>query len=610
VEVKSIQVEEGFLDGLDLRLTPGLNVLIGARGSGKTSVIELLRFCLGRTSYAEPLGKLARQHAISVLGRGRVTVTVETPRGELEISRSVDDPEPRGIDALAEQLPIILSQNEIERVGLDSAGRLKLIDDFRTPADEGLSEDALVSDIASTMAEIQGLRSETDDIEQQLEAIGDLTDALQAAETEAADVASAVLAASVEQSRLDQVGKELARLSVAEAVLERSAKAIDSWKQAVSRLGLPSLENWPDAAGEPDAMEMARSGMRRMFEHLHNLLEAAGDVQQLVESVRSGKRAQQAALEEEARGLRRRVNEVDQGAGAVSQRLAELRERIGQASALEQLRETKWRDVEGLREMRGGLLDDLDRLRESRFLDRLRTVEELRALVGPAVGISIERYGMHGGYANAIATALRGSGLHYSNLAPLLSDSLSPRELIEAAETNDAEFVARVADMSLDRARRVLDYIALNGGGEVLTAPLDDLVILSLLDGGEYKPTEVLSTGQRCTVVLPMLLAHRDQVLIVDQPEDNLDNAFIVDTVVDGVGSRAMSQTIFATHNPNIPVLGDAKNVVLMHSDGIRGFVQVQGPLHASSVVDAISNVMEGGREAFERRARFYLRAE
>ena len=44
--IERIQVEEGFLDGLDLTFVSGLNVLIGPRGSGKTSVIELIRFCL------------------------------------------------------------------------------------------------------------------------------------------------------------------------------------------------------------------------------------------------------------------------------------------------------------------------------------------------------------------------------------------------------------------------------------------------------------------------------------------------------------------------------------------------------------------------------------
>ena len=52
-----VQIEEGFLDGLDLPFQPGLNVIIGARGTGKTSLIELVRYCLG----APPWKKLRRQ---------------------------------------------------------------------------------------------------------------------------------------------------------------------------------------------------------------------------------------------------------------------------------------------------------------------------------------------------------------------------------------------------------------------------------------------------------------------------------------------------------------------------------------------------------------------
>src|SRR2546430_14366174 len=75
--IERMQVEEGFLDGLDLVFTPGLNVLIGPRGSGKTSVLELLRFCFGVEAFTQKAGRAAQEHALSVLGpSGRVSVTV------------------------------------------------------------------------------------------------------------------------------------------------------------------------------------------------------------------------------------------------------------------------------------------------------------------------------------------------------------------------------------------------------------------------------------------------------------------------------------------------------------------------------------------------------
>ena len=61
---------------------------------------------------------------------------------------------------------------------------------------------------------------------------------------------------------------------------------------------------------------------------------------------------------------------------------------------------------------------------------------------------------------------------------------------------------------------------------------------LQLLDGAEYKSTPVLSTGQRCTVVLPILLRHDERPLVIDQLEDHLDNAYVVDTLVRAVSAR------------------------------------------------------------------------
>jgi hypothetical protein len=98
-----------------------------------------------------------------------------------------------------------------------------------------------------------------------------------------------------------------------------------------------------------------------------------------------------------------------------------------------------------------------------------------------------------------------------------------------------------------------------------------------------------------------------DHPAALDQPEDHLDNAFVVGTLVKAIRARGGSaQTIIATHNPNIPVLGNADFVAHLESDGDRCFVQVTGALDDVAVVNSITNIMEGGREAFQRRAAFY----
>jgi predicted ATP-dependent endonuclease of OLD family len=74
VLIESIRVEGGILDKFEQKFSPKLNVLIGGRGTGKSSVIELLRFCLGAESYTDDSETDAAEHALGVLGDGRVTV--------------------------------------------------------------------------------------------------------------------------------------------------------------------------------------------------------------------------------------------------------------------------------------------------------------------------------------------------------------------------------------------------------------------------------------------------------------------------------------------------------------------------------------------------------
>jgi ABC-type cobalamin/Fe3+-siderophores transport system ATPase subunit len=117
---------------------------------------------------------------------------------------------------------------------------------------------------------------------------------------------------------------------------------------------------------------------------------------------------------------------------------------------------------------------------------------------------------------------------------------------------------------------------------------------------------ENLSTGQKATAVLLLLLLESDAPLVVDQPEDDLDNRFITEGVVPKIREeKERRQFIFATHNANIPVLGDAELVATLKPDG-SGHAAIPpewlGSIDCELVRDSIGEVLEGGREAFEIR--------
>ena len=123
--IERVQVEEGFLDGLDLELSAGLNVVIGARGTGKTSLIELIRFCLGIPGHTTESSQRSVEHAMSILEDGRVTVTMNVAGRRITVSRASDESVPMRSSEFVS--PLIFSQTEIETVGLSSKGRLRIL---------------------------------------------------------------------------------------------------------------------------------------------------------------------------------------------------------------------------------------------------------------------------------------------------------------------------------------------------------------------------------------------------------------------------------------------------------------------------------------------------
>lgn len=204
--------------------------------------------------------------------------------------------------------------------------------------------------------------------------------------------------------------------------------------------------------------------------------------------------------------------------------------------------------------------------------------------------------------------SLRGTNTR-SSLIDAVADRVLPRQLLEMVEGGDAKGLAAVSDIASDRAQKLIENLhtrhLLQGLGSI---SLTDSVDFRLRDGSVEKSVDSLSTGQKCAVTLPIVLSEQERTLILDQPEDHLDNAFLVTNIVSGLNARRKggAQTIVATHNANIPVLGSADNVVVLSSDGKVGTVEVQGAFDSDAVVDKITRLMEGGREAFARRSAFY----
>ena len=122
-------------------------------------------------------------------------------------------------------------------------------------------------------------------------------------------------------------------------------------------------------------------------------------------------------------------------------------------------------------------------------------------------------------------------------------------------------------------------------------------------DGRDWSPITQGSQGQRSAALLAFLLAFGDEPLVLDQPEDDLDNYLIYELTVRQIReNKRRRQLIIVTHNPNVVVNGDAEMVQAL--DFVRGQCRVEerGALQDKAVREKVCRVMEGGREAFSRR--------
>nr|QNO45985.1 hypothetical protein IBBCPAGD_00001 [Methanosarcinales archaeon ANME-2c ERB4] len=135
----------------------------------------------------------------------------------------------------------------------------------------------------------------------------------------------------------------------------------------------------------------------------------------------------------------------------------------------------------------------------------------------------------------------------------------------------------------------------------------EDKIEISLKVNGEYKKIDGLSAGQKATALLLLLFAREENPLIIDQPEEDLDNRFIYEDVVKTLRDmKGKRQLIIATHNANIPVLGDSELIIVLESEAGRCKIIDRGSIDKESIRQGVKNIMEGGEEAFMRRAGKY----
>lgn len=615
--IKEISFAGGFLDGLKIELSEGLSCIIGARGTGKTTVLELVRYALD----ALPSTSDAERQRIEALvkanlGDGSVELLIETREGlTYKVIRSwQDDPAVVTADGAPTEITLrsggafhadIFSQNEIERIANQAISQLSLIDRFEADRIAQLSAElrTLTSRLTTNATTLFPLQDQINAINNEIAGLPGIEEKIKALGPITGRNAEAVTKAQQTKS-LRQ--REVQALDGLWGFIQEYDQQIEDLRGQVANRTTQWLTQ--DLLAGPNGTML--TGVKRL------MLDGGAEIDGLLRQAKSRLSQMQSALGDTGTTLHGAHAQQEAAYQELLKQDSALRGQAAERSNLERMkndllakkcqRDALIEKQSSLQRDRMQLLQKLSELRDSRYAVRTEIAKRINEALMPTIRITIEQSGHHGQYRALLEEALRGGRMKQGIVAQRIVEGIAPAELVVMIRRGEIAAIEQRCGINEEQARKVVDALK---NTETLfaleTVELADRPRIELKDGEGYKDSSALSTGQKCTTILPILLLESNWPLLVDQPEDNLDNRFVCESVVSSVRKvKSRRQLVFVTHNANIPVLADAEKVFVLESDGVRARLATEG--NVDECRDAIVNLLEGGEEAFKRRQERY----
>jgi hypothetical protein len=558
---------------------------------GPSGMVTLVASAEGGTRYT--VRRALKQSAVLLGGQGQTVSGVDIDRGTF--------------------LPLdVYTGPEIEAIADETLGekRRSLLDDLK---EEELRLIKLaVSDerraLDANADRVRALRTSIQDLKEQIEELGDASAQLTALGPLTVTESSAQYIAAVRQEQCNK--REIQRNSTARDNYGGICTQAASLKSSLSEASAVQLVE-PGSSNEVLTSRYQAEIQSRIPTILNLINDADDEVQQVLKVIDDARRALDAVHAQQAAQYSL-LQQENNAASELVRRRADLEQKASRLTEIQQRHSDATTELAKLVEQRKRLKADFLASRDRISNLRDAVGRELQSEAGEKVRIRVLRNADDLAYQTMLIDGLKGARVrgHEDILAALLR--LRPEQLAQIVQTNDCEGLDELVEFGEDRCRKILDAFRSNLDPLKLEiVEIEDRVKIELnvSTGPEplFKDAADLSRGQKCTALLPILLARRESPLIIDQPEDNLDNHFIYETVVNSIRRlKAKRQMVFITHNANIPVLAEAELIVVLNSDGKIGFVEKQGSIDECR--DEIVDLLEGGEEAFELRRKRYGR--
>lgn len=620
--IRSFSVDgAAFLEDQRLEFSPNLNVIIGGSGTGKSTIAQYLRmlFDQARVVRGADVSSNYERCLQTVHTSTKVSATVLLDGQEAEVAGIGRGPgvvtapgsEMDGKDVSGVFPVRFFGQREIYNIAEDRAATVALLDDLER------------SKLSALDRKANELRTRYRESASASQLAPPLT-------AELAAVQADLAAKQIKVRRIEEEAAPFQALAAANDLRDVAAELLVDSSRAARDL-LDSLE-WPvneSSERDNDHLTAIRHAVSAAQQHLEaKIRDALDEFESTIRSTISGRHV--LALDTEASRLRDETQPVLDDLASKGIDLQQYESYRSDVARLTDEASTIQKRIDAADEAertRTEILAEIHLIWDEEVAVRTESAAKLNAAVPetkagtPFVEASVEPFADDRAFRDRL-DEYRGdrrkiSDDDWAELVDSVTKSTtgpSPTQILvdwirqlrkgehpEGLDVHDERHAQRILDCFPDAALHEL---------EVSRIPDRVRVLLRREDGSSAGDLEGgLSVGQKCTAVLALLLALDVTPVVIDQPEDDIDNEFTYSEVVPLLRKvKEQRQLIIVTHDPNIPVNADAEMIhALAAVDGRGGIkivdgVEAVGSLDQQQVRVAVEEIMEGSENAFRRR--------
>lgn len=615
--IKSIKIYGGFFDNQTAEFHVGLNSILGAKGVGKSLLIEFLRFGLNKQStqieiFNDHKSKLDKK--LQTYGKVEINLVDETGVSHI-IERNYNPASgnpysEKEHENIANSFNVIfLSQNEIIKIAEDENEQIKFIDNF---------------------FDFQYYKNKISNIEKDISVFDDsLTDGLKAY-SDMHEIQNQLNSLIKDKAKLDillsdkiyDIYKKLEEKNNAillqesyliEFISEFESYYFEFSKKQTPNFELPEINDDPVIKRNNDTLLEA---INKSKAHINNAIE---EVKELKNKIENEKTSWNKIFQQEKINYENHIRDTGGDRKTQEAKRIKILKEIEELNKRKLVLDKKKENLKSTIDLRNSKIDELFRIYEEYSEERKNKCLKFENESGGKLKINIQESTNFDEFKKNLVELKKGSYIQNADI-DLICSNIKPKQFIEnlfnyevSKDEEKLNPIVEITTVNHEKIKILCDFLLSQSDYKSLlrlqykAKPQDRPEIRYKVNDSTFELIRNVSIGQKCTAMLIMTLSDGKFPVIIDQPEDSLDVRSIWDDMClkirEGKENR---QFIFTTHNSSLAVASDTDKFTIIESDSNTGNIVFSGALEGSQIKEEVIKYLEGGRSTYNQKANKY----